>query len=136
MGCYCIRSKLLVFLKSYQNTVPVSRHWCQKRNFLQVSLSYLNRWLWVKDASIYDDCCLHVRCRDRVRKIMLMRFLLYVCMWCLQGSGCGNHQAWTCRCLAMSILDSIFIYFSVRLHANMGVIWCYMVRVYDHVFLV
>ncbi|KAL5162811.1 Splicing factor 3B subunit 2 [Glycine soja] len=71
VGCYCIRSKLLVFLKSYQNTVPVSRHWCQKRKFLQ-------------------------------------------------GSGCGNHQAWTCRCLAMSILDSIFIYFSVRLHANMG----------------
>lgn len=29
--------KLLVFLKSYRNTVPVPRHWCQKRKFLQVS---------------------------------------------------------------------------------------------------
>nr|XP_011460254.1 PREDICTED: splicing factor 3B subunit 2 isoform X2 [Fragaria vesca subsp. vesca] len=28
--------KLLVFLKSYRNTVPVPRHWCQKRKFLQV----------------------------------------------------------------------------------------------------
>ncbi|CAL5411204.1 unnamed protein product [Camellia sinensis] len=27
--------KLLVFLKSYRNTVPVPRHWCQKRKFLQ-----------------------------------------------------------------------------------------------------
>ncbi|KAJ6385804.1 hypothetical protein OIU77_028888 [Salix suchowensis] len=27
--------KLLVFLKSYKNTVPVPRHWCQKRKFLQ-----------------------------------------------------------------------------------------------------
>jgi len=31
--------KLLVFLKSYRNTVPVPRHWCQKRKFLQVSNS-------------------------------------------------------------------------------------------------
>ena len=30
--------KLLVFLKSYRNIVPVPRHWSQKRNFLQVSL--------------------------------------------------------------------------------------------------
>ncbi|KAJ6409572.1 hypothetical protein OIU84_009131 [Salix udensis] len=29
--------KLLVFLKSYKNTVPVPRHWCQKRKFLQGS---------------------------------------------------------------------------------------------------
>ncbi|KAK2656072.1 hypothetical protein Ddye_009124 [Dipteronia dyeriana] len=27
--------KLLVFLKEYRNTVPVPRHWCQKRKFLQ-----------------------------------------------------------------------------------------------------
>ncbi|KAG7020995.1 Splicing factor 3B subunit 2, partial [Cucurbita argyrosperma subsp. argyrosperma] len=27
--------KLLVYLKSYRNTVPVPRHWCQKRKFLQ-----------------------------------------------------------------------------------------------------
>ncbi|CAD5193051.1 unnamed protein product, partial [Musa acuminata subsp. malaccensis] len=27
--------KILVFLKSYRNTVPVPRHWCQKRKFLQ-----------------------------------------------------------------------------------------------------
>ncbi|KAK1361809.1 hypothetical protein POM88_046283 [Heracleum sosnowskyi] len=27
--------KLLVFLKSYRNIVPVPRHWCQKRKFLQ-----------------------------------------------------------------------------------------------------
>ncbi|KAJ6825186.1 splicing factor 3B subunit 2 [Iris pallida] len=27
--------KLLVFLKLYRNTVPVPRHWCQKRKFLQ-----------------------------------------------------------------------------------------------------
>lgn len=27
--------KLLVFLKAYRNTVPVPRHWCQKRKFLQ-----------------------------------------------------------------------------------------------------
>ncbi|KAF2303373.1 hypothetical protein GH714_017534 [Hevea brasiliensis] len=27
--------KLLVFLKSYRNSVPVPRHWCQKRKFLQ-----------------------------------------------------------------------------------------------------
>uniref|UniRef100_A0A6N2KKX2 DUF382 domain-containing protein n=1 Tax=Salix viminalis TaxID=40686 RepID=A0A6N2KKX2_SALVM len=43
--------KLLVFLKSYKNTVPVPRHWCQKRKFLQ-------------------------------------------------GSGCDNHGALTCMCLA------------------------------------
>uniref|UniRef100_A0A6M2EY29 DUF382 domain-containing protein n=1 Tax=Populus davidiana TaxID=266767 RepID=A0A6M2EY29_9ROSI len=43
--------KLLVFLKSYRNTVPVPRHWCQKRKFLQ-------------------------------------------------GSGCDNHGAQTCMCLA------------------------------------
>lgn len=28
--------RLLVFLKGYRNTVPVPRHWCQKRKFLQV----------------------------------------------------------------------------------------------------
>jgi splicing factor 3B subunit 2 len=27
--------KLLVFLKSYRNSVPVPRHWCRKRKFLQ-----------------------------------------------------------------------------------------------------
>eukprot|EP00252_Welwitschia_mirabilis_P014719 TRINITY_DN3253_c0_g1_i1.p1 TRINITY_DN3253_c0_g1~~TRINITY_DN3253_c0_g1_i1.p1 ORF type:complete len:235 (-),score=68.57 TRINITY_DN3253_c0_g1_i1:141-845(-) len=27
--------KLLVYLKAYRNTVPVPRHWCQKRKFLQ-----------------------------------------------------------------------------------------------------
>jgi splicing factor 3B subunit 2 len=27
--------KLLVFLKSYRNTVPVPRHWCHKRKYLQ-----------------------------------------------------------------------------------------------------
>eukprot|EP00240_Pyramimonas_obovata_P000868 CAMPEP_0118934986 /NCGR_PEP_ID=MMETSP1169-20130426/14650_1 /TAXON_ID=36882 /ORGANISM="Pyramimonas obovata, Strain CCMP722" /LENGTH=574 /DNA_ID=CAMNT_0006877957 /DNA_START=33 /DNA_END=1757 /DNA_ORIENTATION=- len=27
--------ELLVFLKAYRNTVPVPRHWCQKRKFLQ-----------------------------------------------------------------------------------------------------
>lgn len=27
---------LLVFLKSYKNTVPVPRHWSQKRKYLQV----------------------------------------------------------------------------------------------------
>ncbi|XP_073107789.1 uncharacterized protein [Elaeis guineensis] len=30
--------KLLVFLKAYQNTVPVPRHWCQKQKFLQVRM--------------------------------------------------------------------------------------------------
>lgn len=29
--------KLLVFLKAYRNTVPVPRHWCQKRNSCRVS---------------------------------------------------------------------------------------------------
>jgi Domain of unknown function (DUF382) len=32
--------KLLVYLKSYRNTVPVPRHWCQKRKFLQVNLYF------------------------------------------------------------------------------------------------
>lgn len=27
--------KLLVFLKAYRNTVPVPRHWSQKRKYLQ-----------------------------------------------------------------------------------------------------
>eukprot|EP00752_Nemacystus_decipiens_P016441 g14697.t1 len=27
--------RMLVFLKSYRNTVPVPRHWCQKRKYLQ-----------------------------------------------------------------------------------------------------
>lgn len=27
--------RLLVFLKSYRNTVPVPRHWCHKRKYLQ-----------------------------------------------------------------------------------------------------
>jgi splicing factor 3B subunit 2 len=26
---------LLVFLKAYRNTVPVPRHWCHKRKYLQ-----------------------------------------------------------------------------------------------------
>ena len=29
--------KLLVYLKAYRNTVPVPRHWSQKRKYLQVS---------------------------------------------------------------------------------------------------
>jgi len=28
--------RLLVYLKAYRNTVPVPRHWSQKRKFLQV----------------------------------------------------------------------------------------------------
>lgn len=28
--------RLLVFLKSYRNSVPVPRHWCNKRKYLQV----------------------------------------------------------------------------------------------------
>ncbi|KAG5561589.1 hypothetical protein RHGRI_004591 [Rhododendron griersonianum] len=37
--------KLLVFLKSYRNTVPVPRHWCQKRKFLQGSgCDYHGAW--------------------------------------------------------------------------------------------
>lgn len=28
-------ARLLVYLKAYRNTVPVPRHWCQKRKFLQ-----------------------------------------------------------------------------------------------------
>lgn len=28
-----------MFLKGYRNTVPVPRHWCQKRKFLQVNLT-------------------------------------------------------------------------------------------------
>ena len=27
--------RLLVYLKSYRNTVPVPRHWCSKRHYLQ-----------------------------------------------------------------------------------------------------
>lgn len=39
--------KLLVFLKSYRNTVPVPRHWCQKRKFLQGSgCDNLGDWTW------------------------------------------------------------------------------------------
>ncbi|KAE9597151.1 hypothetical protein Lalb_Chr16g0383571 [Lupinus albus] len=34
--------KLLVFLKSYRNTVPVPRHWSQKRKFLHVSRQIYN----------------------------------------------------------------------------------------------
>ena len=31
--------RLLVYLKSYRNTVPVPRHWCSKRHYLQRLLS-------------------------------------------------------------------------------------------------
>ncbi|XWS18347.1 hypothetical protein CRYUN_Cryun32bG0035900 [Craigia yunnanensis] len=48
--------KLLVFLKANRNTVPVPRHWCQKRKYLQ-------------------------------------------------GNGCDNLGAWTCRCFAKRTLD-------------------------------
>jgi len=27
--------RMLVYLKAYRNTVPVPRHWCQKRKYLQ-----------------------------------------------------------------------------------------------------
>lgn len=27
--------RLLIYLKSYRNTVPVPRHWCSKRHYLQ-----------------------------------------------------------------------------------------------------
>ena len=79
--------KLLVFLKSYRNTVPVPRHWCQKRKFLQVNLHYKLIVMGLRcNASMPDSCSLHEGCSDRVRKITLIRFLLSVCMWCLQGS--------------------------------------------------
>jgi hypothetical protein len=29
--------RLLVYLKAYKNTVPVPRHWCHKRKYLQVN---------------------------------------------------------------------------------------------------
>lgn len=98
--------KLLVFLKSYRNTVPVPRHWCQKRKFLQV-----NKHFSIYRCMLKMETCLMgvVNMRDvgiRLRKITSIQFLLYVYMWCLQGSCCDNHQAWTCRCLAMGILES------------------------------
>jgi Domain of unknown function (DUF382) len=34
--------KLLVYLKSYRNTVPVPRHWSQKRKYLQSKTHYLH----------------------------------------------------------------------------------------------
>jgi hypothetical protein len=51
--------KLLVYLKAYRNTVPVPRHWSQKRKFLQVgsvsvfpTVSLLKRSLCVRNAFI------------------------------------------------------------------------------------
>jgi hypothetical protein len=106
--------KLLVFLKSYRNTVPVPRHWCQKRKFLQVRqhsklMIMVLRCKHVWGLLVY----LYVGCMNRVRKITSIWFLLYVCMWYLQGSSCGNHQAWNCRCLAMSSLESFIFYIFV-----------------------
>lgn len=43
--------KLLVFLKSYRNTVPVPRHWCQKRKFLQVSYCII----YMHNGNIIND---------------------------------------------------------------------------------
>ena len=31
----CVGRRLLVYLKSYRNAVPVPRHWCHKRKYLQ-----------------------------------------------------------------------------------------------------
>jgi hypothetical protein len=106
--------KLLVFLKSYRNTVPVPRHWCQKRKFLQVRqhsklIIMVLRCKHVWGLLVY----LYVGCMNRVRKITSIWFLLYVCMWYLQGSICGNHQVWNCRCLALSSLESFIFYIFV-----------------------
>jgi splicing factor 3B subunit 2 len=39
--------KLLVFLKSYRNTVPVPRHWSQKRKYLQENIcDNHGAWTW------------------------------------------------------------------------------------------
>jgi splicing factor 3B subunit 2 len=35
--------RLLVFLKAYRNTVPVPRHWCHKRKYLQGSIITINK---------------------------------------------------------------------------------------------
>ena len=60
--------KLLVYLKAYRNTVPVPRHWSQKRKFLQVCdfqvsthLFGLNIWVLIfGEISQYTYIsCLH-----------------------------------------------------------------------------
>ncbi|KAI7730781.1 hypothetical protein M8C21_002283, partial [Ambrosia artemisiifolia] len=43
--------KLLVFLKSYRNTVPVPRHWCQKRKDGRME----DKLLRVTDVTILED---------------------------------------------------------------------------------
>ena len=39
--------KLLVHLKSTRNSVPVPRHWCFKRKYLQVNRCYFQAYLTV-----------------------------------------------------------------------------------------
>jgi hypothetical protein len=54
--------KLLVYLKSYRNTVPVPRHWSQKRKFLQVRQIYLTHLLLT--INMGTEIRLHAKCDD------------------------------------------------------------------------
>lgn len=113
LSCICFQvwdataadPKLLVFLKSYRNTVPVPRHWCQKRKFLQVSSPLWNWRLvgWNEHTWLINKVNMW-GLGNRGWKITPIRFLLYVYMWFLQGSCCDNQGARTCRCLAMGTL--------------------------------
>lgn len=91
--------KLLVFLKSYRNTVPVPRHWCQKRKYLQVS-----------NCSWYAFYLLNYECITMGLLVCVIwgrgkgdnsrwDVILYVYMWLLQGSGCDIHGGKTGRFL-------------------------------------
>ena len=63
--------RLLVFLKSYRNTVPVPRHWCHKRKFLQGKRGVEKKPFQLPEYIAQTgmrQCCLFVRPTPSTRR--------------------------------------------------------------------
>ena len=63
--------RLLVFLKSYRNTVPVPRHWCHKRKFLQGKRGVEKKPFQLPEYIAQTgmrQCCLFVRPTPSARR--------------------------------------------------------------------
>ena len=68
--------RLLVFLKSYRNTVPVPRHWCHKRKFLQGKRGVEKKPFQLPEYIAQTgmrQCCLFVRPTPSTRRAFRSR---------------------------------------------------------------
>ena len=86
-----------------------------------------------------DGCALREWCSNRVKTMKSIKvYLIYVCMCFLQGSGCGNHQSWTGRCLEICILELFLFCYLCYIDREYGVLCCVAVSwIYVvHLFLI